>query len=133
MTHSSLRTGSAPRKTAPTFRPWIRPGLVGRDLLDELALEERLELEAAELVDQVGGRLAGSLAPPAAELGRRQLRDDCLQPLLLGPGGDCAWARADEHRSRSASRGPDQQRANDRSRVSPASDCAVLGESERLA
>src|SRR5208337_3298426 len=113
-----LEDGIGPAQNGPDISPLDPPGLGGRDLLDELSLKERFELEAAELVDQEGGGLAGSLAPPAFHLGRRQLRDDCLQSLLLWPGGRLRLGSTDDDDTDRdhSSRGPDQQRANDRSR-----------------
>src|SRR5271157_4229015 len=111
-----LEDGVGPAQDGPDISPLDPPGLGGRDLLDELSLEERFELEAAELVNQEGGGLAGPLAPPAFHLGRRQLRDGCLQSLLLWPGGRLRLGSTDGTDRDHSSRRRDQQRANDRSR-----------------
>ena len=59
-------------------------GLLARDRLDVSAVKQRLELEAAKLLDQVGNRLLSRCSASAAEFGRGQHFHHVPQARLLG-------------------------------------------------
>ena len=84
MTHWSRSVGSEPRKQRTDVAALNGAGLLAGNRLDVFAVEQRFELEAAELLDQIGGRLLTPCSAPAAELGRGEQLDHLPQPRLLG-------------------------------------------------
>ena len=67
MTHSFVQVGIAAAQQSADVASDDRSGLLARDRLPEIAVEERLELERAKLLDQVGSRLLA----PLLRFGRR--------------------------------------------------------------
>ncbi len=114
--------GASRRRCGRSSVPGSLPGIG----LGEFAVEERLELERAEPIDQVGRRLLAPCSAPAAELRRGQRRHDLraagLPPAAAGrrPGRRPASAIRGRPRPRSPAMARDYPRGQGRRSTRPA-------------